>query len=675
MGRPDKREMQRRRALQGVESALSKGRIAEAAEALLGLPIEQRSAFLPLLGDQVASLLSERGASLDVAVRLDWLARVEREPRLLSTDEKGMRARWTLFQGALQAKQWAQLSRLFEQLRPVLADSPSRAPLEALVSGRDTPDPQAFAGATDDDERLGYDAPVRVSHPPPARIEDVERACLACLGLEPWPRFRDVVNGWLARRLPADVAHALRVTAALLSQREQVVRASQPRAALEVAQFCATLAGDSGAPPELEPAIAQALRAGARALVGTITDKLLVEAITKVAAAALAYPSLAPLVDRIVTSARYDDSVFEAAARLLQTVAKRRHSIAVVFTMCDLAARRIQHTEHANVESLRPTWLVEAFAALLVEAPEQVAEAFAERCRVYSPIVAIGPLDLMPIAINAQAIDVLWDRVPGAREQLARSGEHLLDRMRTLSSQKRGGTSLLQVRAALEAVGFPDAYGVSDTELRQIMRTMPPDVRRGFDAFVSGNTARAPLSHEHRALWATLSHRLVPHRASALEATLELTPDPRARRALVDQFWELRPTVLARLEALWQCERDGRDETSEALEKGLERRLGPVAQRDAARALAFAVREGAPRRLRNRMARLLIARVDADGEVVADPEVTAALSRARRLVQKPVKKKQKPASTKRRETRKRTRAQTLSLLSSLGLDEEQPHDL
>lgn len=659
MGRPDKRAAQQRRMREGVERALGRGRFAEAADALLILHADERAWALEPIARGLASEILRRPAP-DPATTLAWLARVEREPRLLPSGPDGDRIRWVLFLAAYRARQWPRVRALFAALEPALAGSRWRACLEALVRGEESPDPDAFPSSLDADAaRLGYDdALPRVSYPAPEHVEAVERTCLACFGSEPWARFRDVVLGWLGRAMPGDVARAVRRLAVQLSHRELVLRAREPRTGLEVARFCATQAVEAGAPPELERTVGVCFRVLAGILTGVVRDRTPVESAATILAAAEHYPSLTSMVDAIVLEPTYEGAAMEPANRLLRRLLEREVTIGrVAKAVAILRREEDEANERRETEMFHdaPPWLVSALEKLL-DQPALLSATLCDLSQDAEMGGAVGLVPRLPIPVAARAIAVLWDATEREeiREALARFAEDLLDRMRQASDPEGRTVPLSVLRAMIASHDDHPLRGASDAELKSILRT--PEGRRMSEYITGFGLAQVSLSPAMRALWEGVGERVLCHGAALLAPALEIAPSRKAEDALVARFWERRRTLLARVEALHEALTAGQLGVLDALERGLMDGL-VVTQSDAARSLLHAEDLGAPRRLCRRIAELLHAAIERDGKAEVSPEMSHALRRAKGyLRKKPAAKKAvtKKAATKKAATKKAT---------------------
>ncbi len=684
MARPDKHEKQRQRAREAVDTALQRGRLAEAADALLALPAEERSFALSRIAIALSTEAGRRTLASDLPTALAWLLRNEREPRMLPGGDDGARARWALFLAALRARQWSRAQALLDALRPALDASALLAQLAALVAAEGRPDPDLFAAERDpDSERLGYDE-TRRSYTCPSTVEQVEAACIGCLGCERWPRFRDVIMGWLKLATPA-VAQEIRRLGVLLSQRELVIRARDPRAALEVARFCAVLAAelvevragprersDNDATAELEPVFTACVRSVARALAAVeargsarecakVHDAQVVEAAATVASVAVRYPPLAEAMEAITIDSRFEAPALDAAERLLRVQLERAPTPRLLLRAFELcAAQREDRSSARDRDHEAPSWLLGAFEQAL-EQPATLAAALAGLVRDRS-VGGLGVFDLVPIRLATTAIERLWAHGDDPQHEfLARAAEELYARMKAASEPPNSKRSEARAMRMLRVMAGGFADDLSDAQLRKYFDT--PQGRSLRQHLTDVDTFDAPLSPVMEKLWSTIEERVVPFRLSLLEATLERSPKPAERRTLARCFWARRPTLLTRIETLRQANGDGLILAEKLLQAELMTALVPEPL-DAARALLYAHAVGAPRDLLAAVARALLEAAERTPVTGEAPELAQALRLAAKLTRK--RAPQKRRTPKRQSTKEGARAATERPASKRG---------
>jgi hypothetical protein len=628
MGRPDKREKQRRRAREQVDSALARGRAGEAADAVLRLAASERDAVLPVLRDAMHKELERAQASRDHAVMLSWVGRVEHEPRLLeASDEAALAMRFLLFTAALRARRWPQVKRLWNELSSNVGQTPIALALDAVVRSEGNPSAAELGAFVDADaDRLGYDeARPRVTYARPVSAEQVEHACMACFGAEPFARFREVVSGWLAGA-QQELGQALRTTAVLLAHRELLTRAKgDERAALEVAKFCASLAFEAGAPKELEATIMVSLRIVARALLSAVHDRSIADACGTVGEAALCYPVLVTLVESVVLGARVEAGSASRFMHLLQSVTEKAPSAALV-----LHVARIRHDAGDGHEhGPAPDWLVRAVERVL-QAPATLATALDARDE--NPALLAHALFVgLPIPLAVRAVDESWPHASDpVRGVLCRAVSELVERMKEQGSARRAqaGLDLRQLRSMLEAMD-PSAEDMSDEMLRAFSRSAEG---RALSRELAWDTSLLePLPESMRPHWQKLEAKVVAYDVSLLETALELETKPAARAALARQFWSRRPTLVARVQAIFETNQRELEQAEDLLREHLLDELVPGAS-DAGRAFELAEGAGAPHPLRRALSSALIEAVEREPAKATEPEVALVLRRARRLL-------------------------------------------
>jgi hypothetical protein len=641
--------MQQRRARSVVETALARGRIAEAADALLVLPREGRTWALEQVSHGMSAELLRNPSASDHGLAFAWLLRLEREPRFLPAGDDGPRVRWVLLLAAVRAKQWARAQALLAELEPELAAAPLRARLAALIEARGEPTAKHFGDFDTDGDaaRLGYDeVRMRVDYAPPASPDDVERACLECFGCESWARFGEVVTGWLAQKPRPELARALGLCAGLLSHRELARRAENPRSALEVARFCALCSAAAGAPMELEPTLTLCLRVVARALQGEIRERAVVDAAQSVCSSAQSLPRLAPLLEPIALGPVYaGQQAIDAAERWFRSLLAQRPSLELALGVTQLLLDREDLRTDGSLLKQAPEWLITAFEALLAE-PVALRAALSDVAAggAATPAAqrAVELFALLPVTVVARALDLSWSASSDEplRELLATAAEDLVARMRSASApSKQTRTPLPILRAMAAELGMFELSDATDAELRHFLST--PRGRLLECELSDAPDEAVPLSPVMRAMWQPLSARMLSYRPTLFAAAVELTSSTQERSAIVDQFWARRPTLLARLAAVRQATEETAEETVELLLEHLTRNL-TLEQLDVARSVLWAERGGAPRPLRRRLCKLLHEAIARDGRPHDASEVTDAMRLADALVGSERAKKAKP---------------------------------
>jgi hypothetical protein len=652
MGRPDKQEKQRRRAQQGIEAAIARGRLAEAADALLALPAAARAGHAQPIAASLAVEHERLLRAHEYAQLLSWCVRVEREPGLLPGSADLARVRWCWLLAAVKTRQWARARPLLQQLEGALAGSAAFAPLSELVEHQGQPPCDVFAAFEAEAAQLGVEALGRAaSYACPAAPQEVEDACVACLGVEPWPRFRAVVAEWLGRA-SAEVAREIRRAAIALSWRELLVRTAKGDAtALEVAGFCAGLCTQLGAPSALEPSAAQGVRVAARLLVGTVADRRVVENCIAISGAALCYPQLAEAMELVILAPQYRLELVDTVELLFRPFIERRGAPNVLLRLGALLAFRAEQTETAP--PLAP-WLVQAFERALGDAPA-LARALGNDEHKNGSTGISFLLDRVPLPLCLRAIPALFDAAEEpAREALSRAADDALARIKRSAAGQRATPPLSEVRAFIAIDDPATAITMSDAELKRFLST--PDGRELAREVIASRPSHGKIPDAMRPDVERLASVLLPYNLALLDDGLARCAGKRARRGLVARYWARRPGLQARFAALLAALHTGHEHALLALAEELLLDCRPEAE-DAARALLRADRVGAPKDVRRKLAQALLSCAPEAGS----GRVTEALRLARRLVRgRPAKSGAagETASKRGGKTRRKRSAQT-----------------
>jgi len=645
MARLDKDAKQHQRARAEIDAKLTRGRVGEAVDAWLTLPESERRARIGQLAALSIADIGRCHQVQDQPAMLLWLKRVEAAPELLTSAEAT--TRWRLLQAALRARQWPRARALFSQLEPALAGAASLAALRAVIEHQGLPPAGTLDGEVPknteaEDVRLGYGrARGSAVHPPPGRIEEVERLTLQCFVATPWAGFREVLRGWLVNTSPP-VAKEVRRLAAGLSQRELIERhARRSRDALEVARFCAESALLADAPAELEPVIALALRALALHLIGAVESRAVVEAGTTIAGAALRYPGLAPQVEPIVLAALYDIELSDAAERLVTRVGEARPSIPLALKAARILELREQKT---GSPPTAPEWLLHAVAQSLREPARFAAylrRTDAEAEKSSAPALE-ALMDVVPVALGARIVNELWDAADEElRADLAEECAMLIGQMRE-SRPVQAGRSALSLRAQIDRFDPMLAAELPDAELERLAKTQLG--RQILSAFHEGDAQEGPVSAKYRELARTLAERGAPYRVSMLDAAIANAKSPQAQSEWIARYWQRRPSLLERVEALHDALAFPR--TATLLADRLTDGLTPTSV-DAAQALDYLFFNRAPEPLRKIVALVLLDAVERDPSSTGNPVVARALRSAKRLAKSAKKAPAKKAPAKK----------------------------
>lgn len=654
MARPDKREKQLKRARSEIDVALQRGRLAEACDALLMLPEGERTQGANVVAAKLADEHERLLRAGDVGALLKWCARCAREPRLSPAESDELaRVRWCWLIAAIRTNDWHRARSVFAQLEPALAGAPLLAELRALVHHEGNPDAELLASFAAESQRLGYDPPTkRGSYPCPMTAQEVEAACLACFAVEPWPRFRAIVQEWAARA-PREASLAILNMAVALSRRELVVQATRdPQAALKVAQWCALWCMQTNCHAAMEPVIALCLRSAAQMLVDTVADKGTVERCSPIILVGLGYASLAESVVQVALAPLYALEVAEPAVELLQPLVQCALNARALLRVSAILAMRAAHREEP-VEL--PAWIGPVVERLLQQ-PADLAAAIGEP---QARGAALSLFDALPLALSVRAcIALLPVANEPTRELLARAAEELALRMRAQPVAKGAVPALRELRAMLARFDPSMAEEMTDAELRRFLATSEGKaLQRQLEKFGRFELASA-IPASFRTIFEQVAKPLLPYSVGLLDALLGFCEGKAEERALVDSFWSRRPSVAERFDALLAANRDEYDRALAVLERELLRDLAPQAE-DAARALLSAERLAAPRGIRKKLAEALLKAVVATPAAEAAPKVAQALPFARRLVKPRAPRsasKTSPATPKKAAARPRKKA-------------------
>ena len=661
MGRPNKRDRQAARAREQVQASLARERAADAASALLTLPREDRSFALPALAAAAQPEIERAYAQRSQTELVSWLAHIEREPRLWSLLDAP--ARYALFSAAVRGRMWPRAQKLWPDIRPCIDTHPLCEAIGALVANAGSLPPGSARQVLDSEIRLGYDLPrPRVEHPVPQTLPQLEAACLRCFGCEPWSSFQEVVTRWL-QSVPTDLAGPLRLLSAQLSERELLCRAQDnPGAALKVARFIIGCVGDAGSPAELEDLVELCMRVAARAASDAADNSRACEILLAAAHVAWRYPRLREMVAQAVLEARLETAQAPVARDLLRlALTSDPNPRAVIAAAVELHVLELHAPEHGGT----PDWFEDAVSAALGD-PQAFARAlqecsetspWRERSECAEPCHAL--IEALSVEGALRAVDAVWaDASEALRaslsgvchlllERIQRPPEPVLTDLAPLGSFAAGGEARSD-RARSEA-------------LRSIVR-----------ALAAGWNESAEYDPAYEGDARKFLERAAAYDPGCLERAIERAESKAETLRLARRHLQRAKTLCERLALLGKALAAQCPGALSALETSFLDDISPDAL-DTAKTLLLLERSQAPRRLRNRLSRLLIALLTHEPAALDAAEVAQAAAIARRRVTRRTRPAQArdalPAPGTKRKRRVTTREAAEAQLE-LGGDKE-----
>lgn len=515
--------------------------------------------------------------------------------------------------------------------------------------------------------------------PPPASLEDVERAVLDCYRATTFSRFQTVVDDWLGR-VPAAHQRAIRLLAVPLAVCVQLERAASPSVSVHghrswvPAAFAGRLICEESAPPELagEAVLlfrmlsAELARPGQEGQKGQKAEKRReeVQALVSVAEAAMHYPQHRRLVEAALAHGAPVEALLDAGSlRILLPLFERLLCIEVSVPLWRRALQ-LWHFKHEKENQQKvplPRWLDEALERLL-KTPEKLL-SWLRGCAPDErgeDLVAFS--ELLSVPLCADLVDALWTAVgapEGADEdlggELAKMVLRLLERQQSARRGPAGsfkmGRRFIMTMAA--EMGF-DLSGVPD-DLFQFALDQT-DEGRELQAHMGSAAPLEPsqLDDTEKALWARFGERVLPYEIDFLEIALCQERSPVKRKQLLARFLGTRDDIVVQLELVRDAYNAERTRAQTALQRYvLERHaLDPVAL---ARGLKMSREEGAPFALQRRLAVTLLAAV-ANAQA-PDQVPKAELAYASHLATPARKKPTKPTKKPRGKARGQRPAQ------------------
>ena len=339
-----------------LHEGLARGDVVGVATKLLQLPPSERGPFMGAVARMVRGEIVQAQHKGTWHQLTYWAARYEREPGLVeagASDEDGLAAHWAMFWGCARAGEWRRAGQHLAQVQEPLA---TRAPALALALSQyaeslghlepllepelwtwmpTTSLPSLNEGladrvrsspgpiSSDDGRAKSLPKEARPSHrmgPPPASLEDIERALLECYRTTEFSRFQAIVLDWLGR-VPASHQRAIRLLAVPLAVHVQLERASvNAHRSWVPASFAGRLLCEEAAPPELAEEALLLFRMISAQLFAPLQDQEKgsrreeVQALVSVAEAAMHYPQHRPLVEAALTHGAPLEALLDAGA-------------------------------------------------------------------------------------------------------------------------------------------------------------------------------------------------------------------------------------------------------------------------------------------------------------------------------------------------------------------------
>lgn len=464
-----KGDKQRRRALEAVQTGLSRRDPERAVAALLELPGPEREALLASVAELVRGAILEAHRHGDWARGPFWCARFEREPRLIEaggSPEERDEALWALFWGCVRSRELKRAGSLLDRLAPRLPGGLAAA-LRATVDGAGCPPAAVISALVPAEEepvadpRLGYDrgqvasAASALRPAAPTSEDEVEAAVLGLRAALGWGDFEAEIGRWVASR--PKLERRILLAAARLAVGELLDRVEAKTSPAAPAQLIASASNRLGAPSELAAELLLAFRLGA--------PKIGPEPMGREQAR-----KLGPLLIALARHEAYRSAAFSLAARARFAPEAESAGLALFEELLrvpgsePVALRALVTWQAERYELDRvPNWLV-AGVERLVQAPQALAEALSSFVeRDYDLAFARSPL-LLPRALVESLVDLAWEKVEGrCRGALVDAVTALLETESGPRSWEDTGEGLAessltreQIIASARALGLPE---------------------------------------------------------------------------------------------------------------------------------------------------------------------------------------------------------------------------
>jgi hypothetical protein len=623
MAKPDKHQKQARRARAQVEAELARGHAGEAVDAWLSLPERERAVLGPTVARAALACLQGLAERHDTARAVPWLSRIVRGRDLIEGSAPELAAvRWLLLAAGLRARHWRAAQCVWAELASDLADSPLKTALEQCVRSEGAHTSLDVTSMLHAEAlRLGREPPrLRASYTAPTTAQEAVRTCLACFDSEPFARFRELVTTWIDRATP-ELALGLGVLAARLSVRELLLRQDDPARALDAAGFCATLAASAAGAAELEPAVTHALRAAARAVRRAGLTPLQTRTVHRVLGAARLYPGLVQFLGPVLLESDLHAHADEYVLPLVRAAIEHEPSPALVLRGAWLV-QELEADESDRVDVVNPAWLVTAVERMLAAPPVELGAALAE-ARGWAPEdLALALLDSLPIPLAVRVVVAAWPTAShSSRQLLASVSDEIVVRMRGSAEPDQDNAQVIRsLSNVLDCAA-------NEAEVVRRLRACTPTQQAAIAAAAACDPVLADdvtLRDDMVPMWAELEAVVLPYDAAHLDTALEFGKDRARERTLVQRFWSLRTTLVARFRALAEANDRDLDLAGAALERHLFDGLS-CRPADAASTLELAERIGAPHGLRKRIYGELVRAVEREPALRSDSEIAHAL--------------------------------------------------
>lgn len=647
------------RARQQLEKAIARGRLDDAIDAALSIPTPERKGLPVALTRMVAAAIDAAHGKQNRGAILSLWDRVGKEPAFLPPDpEAQARLRFIALTANLSAGRWPEVKRVWPSVEPWLAESGLAAAIRAYVEAEGEVLEATLAPFALESTRLGHEPKRRRrDYAPPTSMDDVEEACLTVYALEPHARFREVLEAFLAgAREP--LASGIRATAIRLSHRDLVLASREPGSSgLEVARFVAGLAKNLDSACEHVATIELCLRAVARATAtsaGPISDRKVAEAIATVFEASAGDATPMELIEALACRLRFAGAAREAGLAVYRAAVRIAKTAEVVLCVSDALAAHAR--EESGLYDPAPDFLVAAASELLERAPESIVEALRRREPQAAEELFTVWLVTLPVELALRALEVLPPLGDRAFCTLAAAAADRLTLSLREATEPSPASTIDRLREVL-AMHDPFTATLPDAYFEQFARhPTGAALLREIEALTSSS---GDLSDVIASSWATAFDPLLPYHPGLLDTRLELGVKPRERTNLARRFLAERPTLLARVEVLYECVQRALDHAERLLKSHLLDGLVPT-RKDAASAFQFLDRLGAPLALRRTVAEaLVLAPADPSG---TDADVAWALREARRLLTKRPRKRKAEGSSPAKKKQRVKKAEQLDLL-------------
>lgn len=643
MGRPkDGKERELRRAREELAKGLQRHDGGRAAEALVQLPPDARTAHLAEVASLFAAEVQRAQAARNQAELAKLSAAAAQEPRLLAAISGMARlaVSWALLWGAARRSDWTAVAEFAEWLRPELAQrSPALARwLDAWVRTQGAiPAAEELPPLPAGDERLGYErVPLLRAPAAPETAEQVEPAVLTAAATLRPPDFRALMFTW-TRSLPPPLGRAVRGIAGQLAMYE-ALRGAPSRRHLAPLSLLAAMAVEPPTKPSQPPALITELGSevmlGLRLLNACRGNEMTAEEARLFSALLLAAAQDPQQRERVIAYAatlRFPPEAHAQAAKLHEQLLSSDPN-----PDRPLWANAVEQWMQAEVAGPPPSWLLRALERLAAGPGVELAGWLhgldpTRRSAVFDFLV-----DEAPPLLGLDLADRAWAAAePRLRPELARLVVSLIEALPDDDAH-----SISSVRTVGDCLKLMERLSADDSMLAErALRELPPQLPLPEDLRHSLTRAmrregllrdEESFDKQQRGQIQRFAERLLPESRGFAELALRAAPSEADAARVARSHLEHAAAIEDALALLYLAYTMDRRHTQAAI---IECALGRWGKDAAAlaRALLRLHDEAAPRPIQLPFARALL---QADREFTGDRNVLymAALCMSHRLV-------------------------------------------